>query len=62
MASKSKEVRINILLECTECRKNGNPGVARYASEKNKRNTTERLELKKFCKFDRKVTVFRETK
>ena len=62
MASKSKEIRINILLECTECRKNGMPGVARYATMKNKRNTTERLELRKYCRYDRKVTVFKETK
>lgn len=62
MASKSKEVRINITMECTECRKSGMPGVARYHTEKNKRNTTERLELKKFCRFERKVTTFRETK
>ena len=62
MAGKTKEIRINILLECTECRKSGHPGVARYATTKNKRNTADRLELKKYCKFERKVTLFRETK
>ncbi|MCX7835067.1 MAG: 50S ribosomal protein L33 [bacterium] len=62
MASKSKEVRINILLECTECRKNNMPGVARYATSKNKRNTPDRIELKKYCKFERKVTLFKEVK
>lgn len=62
MANKSKEIRINIQLECTECRKNSMPGVARYATSKNKRNTTERIELKKYCKFERKVTVFKEIK
>ncbi|MHC1787920.1 50S ribosomal protein L33 [Solidesulfovibrio sp.] len=49
-------MRINIQLQCTECKRKN------YATEKNKKNTTGRLELKKFCPFDRKHTVHRETK
>ena len=51
MASK-KGVRIVITLECTECRSNTDkrsPGVSRYTTMKNRRNTTGRMELKKFC-------------
>jgi large subunit ribosomal protein L33 len=64
-----KGSRIIISLECTNCRslaKQGNPkisnGVARYSTVKNRRNTSSRLELKKFCKYCRQHQVFRETK
>ncbi len=49
--AKNKGVRIVITLECTECRSNPakrSPGVSRYTTEKNRRHTTERLEIKKF--------------
>lgn len=49
-------MRVNVLLECTEC-KNRN-----YSVSKNKKNTPERLELKKYCKFDKKATVHKEVK
>ena len=36
-------MRVNILLACTECKRRN------YATVKNKKNTTGRVELKKFC-------------
>lgn len=51
-----KENRLVVTLECTEC-KNRN-----YSSEKNKKNDTARLELKKYCPHDRRHTLHRETK
>lgn len=45
-----------VKLECTEC-KNRN-----YDTTKNKKNHSERLELKKYCPFCKKHTVHRETK
>lgn len=45
-----------IKLECTEC-KNIN-----YFSRKNKKLTPKRLEIKKYCKHDRKMTMHKETK
>ncbi|HEX3683063.1 MAG TPA: 50S ribosomal protein L33 [Bryobacteraceae bacterium] len=45
-----------IQLQCSEC-KNRN-----YSKTKNKRTTTERVELKKFCPFCRKHQPHRETK
>ena len=64
-----KGSRIIISLECTNCRnlaKQGNSpmscGVARYSTVKNRRNTSGRLELKKFCKYCRQHQLFRETK
>ncbi|MBQ4133605.1 MAG: 50S ribosomal protein L33 [Desulfovibrionaceae bacterium] len=49
-------MRVNILLACTECKRRN------YATSKNKKNTTGRLEIKKYCPFDRKHTVHRESK
>lgn len=63
--AKSKGVRIVITLECTECRTNTNKrsaGVSRYTTMKNRRNTTSRLELKKFCRYCNLHTVHKETK
>ncbi|MGB3756059.1 MAG: 50S ribosomal protein L33 [Rivularia sp. (in: cyanobacteria)] len=63
--AKSKGVRIIVTLECTECRSNANkrsPGVSRYTSTKNRRNTTSRLELKKFCTHCNTHTVHKEIK
>lgn len=57
-----QQTRIQVILECTECRTSGVPGVSRYVSTKNRRNTTERIELKKYCKFQRKHTPHKEIK
>ncbi|MCL5271718.1 MAG: 50S ribosomal protein L33 [bacterium] len=57
-----QENRVQVILECTECRKSGQPGVSRYVTVKNRRNTTARVELNKYCKFERKHTLHRETK
>ncbi len=56
MAAKKKDIRPVITLECTECKERN------YATTKNTRNTTTRLELTKFCKKERKHTAHRETK
>ena len=61
MAKKSKQARILVTLECTEARKEGKP-PSRYTVMKNKINTTERLELKKYNPFLRKHTVHKEIK
>jgi large subunit ribosomal protein L33 len=55
-------VRIQIHLECVSCRTSGMPGVSRYTTRKNRRNTPDRLELKKYCKYERKRTVHKEVK
>lgn len=54
--------RVQIILECTEHKETGLPGTSRYISTKNKKNTTERLELKKYNPILRKVTTHREIK
>ncbi|NOZ02542.1 MAG: 50S ribosomal protein L33 [Deltaproteobacteria bacterium] len=57
-----KENRVVIHLECQTCRKSDTPGVSRYSTTKNKRNNTARLELKKYCRFERRHTVHKEVK
>ena len=43
--------RVKITLRCSECKQRN------YNTNKNKRNTTERLELNKYCPFCRKHTA-----
>ena len=67
---KSKGSRIVITLEC-ECRneqkndikttKRSN-GISRYTTCKNKRNTPNRLEIKKFCTYCNRHKIFKEIK
>ncbi len=54
--------RVQVILECTEHKVSGLPGMSRYITTKNKKNTTERLEMKKFNPVLRKVTVHKEIK
>jgi large subunit ribosomal protein L33 len=54
--------RVKVILECSSCRESGVPGVSRYHTTKNRRTSTGRLELKKYCKYERKHTLHRETK
>ncbi|MFQ3575700.1 MAG: 50S ribosomal protein L33 [Cytophagales bacterium] len=54
--------RIQVILECTEHKNSGMPGMSRYITTKNRKNTTERIELKKYNPFLRKVTVHKEIK
>jgi len=54
--------RVQVILECTEHKNSGVAGTSRYITTKNKKNTTERIELKKFNKILKKVTVHKEIK
>lgn len=56
-----KESRLIITLECTEAKAEGKP-ASRYTTMKNKHNTTERLELKKYNPFLRRHTIHKEIK
>lgn len=62
MAKKSKEARIQVILECTEHKESGMPGTSRYITTKNRKNTTARLELKKFNPILKRVTLHKEIK
>lgn len=59
MAKKSD--RIVIVLECTEAAKEGKT-ASRYYTKKNKKTSTEKLELRKYNPYLRRVTLHKETK
>jgi large subunit ribosomal protein L33 len=50
------EKRIKVTLECQECKRRN------YITMKNKLNDRERIELSKYCSFDRKHTAHKETR
>ena len=62
MAKKAKGNRLQIILECTEHKTSGHAGTSRYVTQKNRKNTPERLELKKYNPILRKYTIHREIK
>ena len=45
-----------VTLACTECQRRN------YNTSKNKKNVTDRLELRRYCKWCRKHTSHKETK
>lgn len=49
-------MRVNVILECTDCKEQN------YQTSKNKRNNEGRIEMKKYCPRERKVTLHREKK
>nr|UNJ16319.1 ribosomal protein L33 [Boldiaceae sp.] len=67
--AKNKGARIVITLECTSnCRLESSinvkrsSGVFRYTTTKNRRNTSNKLELKKFCPKCNLHSLFKEVK
>ena len=62
MAKRSKGNRQQIILECVEHKTSGLSGTSRYISEKNKKNTPDRLELKKYNPIMKKYTIHKEIK
>jgi large subunit ribosomal protein L33 len=59
MAKKSD--RIVVTLECSEARKEGKT-PSRYMTKKNKKKTTDKLELRKYNPYLKRVTVHKEVK
>jgi large subunit ribosomal protein L33 len=49
-------VRVGITLACTECKRRN------YQTEKSKRNTPDRVEFKKYCRWCGRHTPHRETR
>ncbi len=62
MAKKQKGNRIQIILECTEHKSSGMPGTSRYVTQKNRKNTPDRLEIKKYNPILKKYTIHKEIK
>ena len=49
-------MRVKITLTCNECKHRN------YDTMKNKKNTPDRIEMSKYCRFCRKHTTHKETK
>ena len=62
MAKKGKGNRIQVILECTEHKESGLPGTSRYITVKNRKNTPDRMEMKKYNSVLKRMTVHREIK
>ncbi|MCK4931413.1 MAG: 50S ribosomal protein L33 [Candidatus Aminicenantes bacterium] len=45
-----------VTLQCTVCKRRN------YTTTRNKKQQTEKIQLKKYCKFDRKHTLHKEVK
>ena len=56
MAAKKSGSTEKIALQCSECKRKN------YTTYKNKKNIQGKLELNKFCKWDKKYTVHKEAK
>ena len=48
--------RVKITLECTECKRRN------YITMKNKMNDRDRIEMKKYCQWERRHTLHKETR
>ena len=48
--------RERVILSCTECKRRN------YTTTRNKKLTTERLEITKYCRHERKRTLHKEIK
>ncbi|MFZ4583622.1 MAG: 50S ribosomal protein L33 [Acidimicrobiia bacterium] len=48
--------RVQVILECQDCKRRN------YITIKNKINDRERIELKKYCRFERRHTLHKETR
>ncbi len=57
--AKRKDIRTIITLECTEARALG-ARPSRYTTKKNRQNTTERLELRKYNPYLKRHTIHKE--
>jgi len=55
--AKTKGVRIVVTIECKT-----SEGIYRYHTTKNRRNTPNRIELKKYCPLSKKHEIFKEIK
>jgi len=56
MARKSGDVRAIITMACTDCRERN------YSTNKNRRNDTQRIELRKYCSRCRGHKLHREVR
>lgn len=64
-SKKKKSARILIVMECVECPYNPNKrsiGISRYHTSKNRKNTPDKFEFYKHCRYCNKHTLHKEIK
>ena len=54
--------RVQVILECTEHKNSGKPGTSRYITTKNRKNSPDRIELKKYNPVLRMMNMHKEIK
>ena len=54
--SMASDRRVHVTLECTQCKRRN------YITEKNRHNTRDRVELKKYCRWCSGHTAHKETR
>ena len=54
--------RVQVILECTEQKESGLPGMSRYITTKNRKITPDRMERKMYNPMLKRVTSHREIK
>ena len=52
----ASDKRVQVTLECTGCKRRN------YITTKHKANQRERIEMKKYCRWERKHTTHKETR
>ena len=52
----ASDKRVKVTLACEDCKRRN------YITMKNKTNDRERIEMKKYCRFERKHTLHKETR
>ena len=62
MAKKAKGNRVQVILECTEHKESGMPGMSRYITTNNRNNTNQRFELMKYNPVLKNMTLHKEIK
>ena len=62
MAKKAKGNRVQVILECTEHKESGMPGMSRYITTKNRKNTTHRLKMMKYYPVMKNMTLHKKFK
>jgi len=50
------EKRVKVTLACEECKRRN------YITTKNRQNDRERIEMRKYCRFDQRHTLHKETR
>ena len=52
--------RVQVILECTEQKESGLPGMSRYITTRNKKTTPDRMQRKQYNPILKRVTIHRE--